>query len=184
MANTIHSSIIGTLTQDGSIPEWWISDPVEIPFLAAEKFPITFTELEPLEDSKFIAEADKALQSFLALTINDRHNLSALVNQNCKEFLEMVDFAELDEELKNIKDPNDIWKFVYPTEIYVSRRSRRDQDIYISISCNCEWEQEHGLQLVFRQGKKLTRISSIDGHLTESDAYDTPDEEDKLLSKF
>lgn len=50
--------------------------------------------------------------------------------------------------------------------------------------CECDWEEEHGLQLVFRQGKKLTRISDQDGHLTEADAYDKPDEEDELLSKF
>ena len=184
MSETIQSNVIGTLKQDGSFSDWWISDPVEIPLLAGEKFQITFMGFEPKEDAGFITEADNALKSFLSLTINDRNSLSELVNQNCTDFLEMVDFDEMDEELRQISEPNDIWKFVYPTEIYVSRRSRRDQDIYISISCNCEWEQEHGLQLVFRQGKKLTRISSNDGHLTESDAYDTPDEEDELLSKF
>jgi len=52
------------------------------------------------------------------------------------------------------------------------------------VACECDWEPEHGLQLVFRQGRKLTRISAQDGHLTEADAYDKPDEEDELLSKF
>lgn len=37
---------------------------------------------------------------------------------------------------------------------------------------------------MFRQGKKLTRISDQDGHLTEADAYDKPDEEDELLSHY
>ena len=52
------------------------------------------------------------------------------------------------------------------------------------MACECEWEQEHGLQLVFRQGKKLTRVSDQDGHLTKADAYGIPDNEDKLLSAF
>ena len=66
----------------------------------------------------------------------------------------------------------------------MSRRAYQEQDIYVQVACECDWEQEHGLQLVFRQGKKLTRISDNDGHLTEADAYGKPDEEDELLSKF
>lgn len=50
--------------------------------------------------------------------------------------------------------------------------------------CNCDWEYEHGLQFVFRQGRVLTRVSAEDGHLTEADAYDKPDSKDKLLSQF
>jgi hypothetical protein len=73
---------------------------------------------------------------------------------------------------------------VHPSEIYVTRRPKNDQDIYIQIACECDWEEEHGLQLVFRQGKKLTRVSSQDGHITEADAYGRPDEEDELLSQF
>lgn len=54
--------------------------------------------------------------------------------------------------------------------------------LYVQVACACEWE--HGLQLAFRQGKKLTIISDQDGHLTEADAYDIPDEDDELLSRF
>jgi len=77
-----------------------------------------------------------------------------------------------------------IWNFVYPSEIYVSRRQHNDKDIYIILACECEWEREHGLQLALRQGKKLTRVSDQDGHLTEADAYDKSDSEDSLLSAF
>ena len=66
----------------------------------------------------------------------------------------------------------------------MARRSRRYEDIYINVTCECEWEKEHGLQIVFRQGKQLTRISEQDGHLTEADAYDKPDKEDALLNQF
>jgi hypothetical protein len=87
-------------------------------------------------------------------------------------------------DLSNLKDPNGIWDFVNPSGIYISRRHRRDMDVYLAISCGCDWEEEHGLQLVFKQGKKLTRISGHDGHITEADAYDIPDEQDELLSRF
>lgn len=95
-----------------------------------------------------------------------------------------VGFDKADEHLRQIKDKNEIWNFIHPTEIYVTRRPYNEQDIYVQIACECDWEKEHGLQFVFRQGRKLTRISEQDGHLTEADAYDKPDKEDELLSKF
>lgn len=49
---------------------------------------------------------------------------------------------------------------------------------------DCEWEEEHGLALVFRKGMRLTRVSQYDGWLTEADAFDRPDAEDLLLSQF
>ncbi|MFC7668884.1 DUF6985 domain-containing protein [Hymenobacter humi] len=48
----------------------------------------------------------------------------------------------------------------------------------------CEWEVEHGLQLVFRQGRMLTRVSQYDGHLTESQAEDIPEEQDALMMQY
>ncbi|MCD1118608.1 hypothetical protein LO744_17350 [Chryseobacterium sp. C-17] len=141
-------------------------------------------DFEPEADKTFLDEADQALTHFFKLKNEDRNSISDLVYKNCTDFLEAVDFDEADEPLRQIKDPNEIWNFIEPTEIYISRRDRRDHDIYIQIACECDCEQGHGLQLVFRQGKQLTRISSQDGHLTEADAYDIPDEKDELLSKF
>ena len=97
------------------------------------------------------------------------------------DFLNGVEYDEADKPLWDIKQKNDIWNFIYPQDIYVTRRHRRDEDIYINVTCGWEWEQEHGLQFVFRQGKKSTRISDQDGHITEADAYD---KEDELLSQF
>ena len=184
MNNEITSSVIGQLKQDKNFPDWWISNDIEIPFLDNDKLTITFMELEPAEDETFVDEADRALTNFLKLNIDDRKSISALVYKNCIDFLDAIESDEEDDPLRALNDKNEIWNFVYPTEIFVTRRNRRDQDIYVSIDCDCDWEQEHGLQLVFRQGKKLTRISARDGHVTEADAYDKPDEADELLSLF
>lgn len=184
MTKEINSKRIGVLTQDESFDDWWISEEIEIPFFDNEKLTITFMDVDPEQDLEFTEEADRALTTFLALTNKDRLDISDQVYKNCTEFMDMVGPEEFDEALQKMGDPKGIWNFVYPSEIYVSRRTRRDKDIYIQIACNCEWEEEHGLQLVFRQGKKLTRVSDQDGHLTEADAYDKLDSEDELLSQF
>lgn len=183
MKNEISSKVLGQLKQD-YFPDWWKSEPIEIPFFDNQKLTITFMDFEPEEDKAFIEEADKALTYFLQLSSNDRNTISEPVYRNCIDFLDAIDDDEEDESLREINNINEIWNFVSPIEIFVSRRHRRDMDIYIQIACECDWEQEHGLQLVFRQGKKLTRVSGQDGHLTEADAYDIADEEDELLSKF
>jgi hypothetical protein len=115
---------------------------------------------------------------------NERLGISDLVYKNFKTIISEVDYPYWSDTLRQTKEATEIWKFVQPTGITVSRRPYGEQDIFIDISCECEWEEEHGLQLVFRQGKKLTRVSQIDGHLTDADAYDIPDSEDELLSKF
>lgn len=184
MSEEITSKIIGQLTQDDSFSDWWKSTEIEIPFFDNQKLEITLMDFEPESDKTFLDEADQTLIHFFNLKNEDRNSISDLVYKNCTDFLEAVDFDEADEPLRQIKDHNEIWNFIEPTEIYISRRHRRDHDIYIQVTCECDWEQEHGLQLVFRQGKQLTRISSQDEHLTEADAYDKPDEKDELLSKF
>jgi hypothetical protein len=184
MSNQILSQVIGQLTQDETFPDWWKSGEVPIPFLDDKKLPIIFMDFDPEADKTFLSEADQALTCFFALGKSDRKSISHLVYKNCKDVLEAIGFDEADQAMWDIENENEVWKFVHPSEMYVTRRPYAEQDIYIQLACECDWEQEHGLLLVFRQGKKLTRVSSQDGHLTEADAYDKPDEEDELLSKF
>ena len=180
----ITSKIIGQLKQDDQFPDWWKSEPVEIPFFDNIRLTVTFMDFDPDLDEAFIEEADIALTNFLKLSTDDRDLVSKLAYENFQSFLDIVDFDEVNESLTEIKSIHEIWNFIHPTEIYVTRRPYKEQDIYIAISCGCDWEEEHGLQLVFRQGRQLTRISDHDGHLTEADACGKPDEEDELLSKF
>jgi hypothetical protein len=184
MSNTITSQVIGTLTQDKTFPDWWASGEIAIPFFDGEKLTVTFTDFMPDDDEHFVREADAALISFLSLGREDRLALSNSIYKNCNEVVEVTDDEYIPEEIRAIKDETQVWDYVHPTEIYVTRRPKNDQDIYIQIACECDWEEEHGLQLVFRQGQKLTRVSSQDGQITEADAYGRPDEEDELLSLF
>ena len=184
MGEKIISKVIGTLTEDDSLPDWWIGEEVEIPFFDNEKIGISFTDYDRENDENFLTEADDALQHFLALTAADKAAVTHLVYQNCLDFLELAEADEVDDDLRAITDENEIWKFVQPTEIYITRRLYEQEDLYVQVACACDWDQEHGLQLVFRQGKKLTRVSGQDGHLTEADAYGKPDSEDLLLSQF
>ena len=179
---TIESEIIGELKQNDQFKDWWESELIEIPFFNNQKIKITFMDFIPESDTEFIKEADNALKSFLEKSESDKFLISNLAHENCMEFLNAVEFDEADQPLWDIKDKNQIWKYIYPQDIYVTRSHDKYEIIYLNLACECEWEQEHGLQLLFRQGEKLTRISEQDGHITETDPFDKSIDGDKSLS--
>jgi hypothetical protein len=80
-----------------------------------------------------------------------------------------------DPEFLAIKSPKDVWNHIQlGDQPIISRRGYGDKEIYISIEGNCDWEVEHGLQIVFKAGVKVCKVGPYDGHLTNSDAYADP----------
>ncbi len=72
-----------------------------------------------------------------------------------------------------IKSADELWQHVQlGSEPMVTRRPYGDEGIYISVECGCDWEEEHGLQLVLKNGLKINKLGGYDGHLTNSDAFD------------
>lgn len=118
------------------------------------------------------------MSSFLKLGGADRLSASQYVLANYRMISELIDGHDLG---CRIDTEEDVWKYVHPSEVFVARRARRDHAIYVSIAAECDWEPEHGLQIVFRRGSQLSRVSNQDGHLTHTDAYDLPEEQDQIV---
>ncbi|MDX6189212.1 hypothetical protein SGQ83_07630 [Flavobacterium sp. Fl-318] len=158
MVKEITSKVIGILRQDQSLPDWWKSAEIEIPFFDNRRLIITFTDYEPELDPTFMEEADQALVNFMKLTVEDRKSISELAYKRCMAFLEAVEFDKADDYLRQIKNKDEIWNFIQPTEIYVVNELHKGKGVDVEVACQCDWEQEHGLQLLFKQGKKLSKI--------------------------
>lgn len=78
-----------------------------------------------------------------------------------------------DPEFIVVASPQEIWRYIqFGKDLIVTRREYGERGIYISIHCKCDWEQEHGLEIVFKNGLKVNKIGSCNNHLTNSDAYD------------
>ena len=177
---SIVSEVLGEMVPR-DFEDWWQGRDLELPFFDHQPLPVVFMGVHPGLDPQFAKDADAALRAFLAKTSADRLRASRPVFDNCQEFMEAVGVNEDNQAMAELQKVEDIWRFVHPQTVYLSRRSRRDLSVYLHISCQCDWEEEHGLQLVFRRGQDLVRVSAEDGHVTESDAYDRPDEEDAML---
>ena len=54
-----------------------------------------------------------------------------------------------------VKKIDEIWNFVRPSEIIIDWDE--NGDFYLNVSCECGWEEEHGLQLIFKDGLTLIR---------------------------
>jgi hypothetical protein len=164
--NTIETTSNGTLTQHEEFEDWWESKPVKIPFFNHVEVVITFSNYLPGEDANFLEEADAVIRAFLQKGKADKLAISHLVHKNCMDFLHAIGFEEEDKHLWEIEDKDKIWKYIQLEEIFVSRNPYKREDIYVQLCCECDWEQEHGLQIIFKEGKEVTRVSAQDGHLT------------------
>lgn len=167
--------VLGPLVPDPRLPQWLVSPPHEVPFLGPRKLPIILDSLEEADEK----EVESAITSFLKLGPADRRGISLYVFAQYRKIAELVSEEDLGCQ---IESPEAVWQHVHPSQVLISRRHRRDRAIYISIAAECDWEPEHGLQIVFKGGSQLVRVSDQDGHLTHADAYDLPEEQNRIVS--
>lgn len=157
---------------------------VRVPFFDNLILPVTFSVENSGTDTLFQIEARDALNNFLALNAEDRINASKHVYKNFAYYKSEATVSYWSKDLDEISSERDIWRSIQPLSINLERRMYNDKNIYLTVFCSCEWDEEHKIVLVFRQGKQMTRVSQVDGHLTDADAFDLPDDQDELLSSF
>ncbi len=90
----------------------------------------------------------------------------------CRDMLQSYDDEERPIELPAV--PHDVWSHVrFGDEIVVRARFAGDAEdgVYLSLDCDCSWEEEHGLMLVFRDGATIVKVGPSDGHVTQADAF-------------
>lgn len=88
-----------------------------------------------------------------------------------------ADMLALQGVTAKLAKPSDVWSHVkLGDELFVRRRAKgtAEDGVYLSLECNCDWEVEHGLQLVVRDGTAISKVGPFNGHLTNAAAYADP----------
>ena len=191
---TIHSSLLGELVDEGGY-SYFASRPVPIPLYQGEEAPILYRCEELYADPDFVKDADAAVSNFLKLGESDRLHIAEMIRDYVLINLDawwsygmgfdsvaeaswrgaswrgygevVVDDDWIKAYIDGEKESAEVWHMVGSVnEIIVQRNYDSDTKLYVSISANCMWE-DHGFNLVFREGKECTRFSIPDGHLED-----------------
>jgi hypothetical protein len=164
-ANNLEVPHLGPVTRDEF--DWLRSRPIRIPMLGRDKRTIV---LDGYEDDLKKGEFHVAIKNFLA---GDRTVLERASKHVYRYYLDVREEVGDDEEdFPRIKSAATVWKRVsLGDEPLVRRRHYGDKKVYVSLSCSCDWESEHGLQIVFKNGRSINKVGPYDGHLTNSDAW-------------
>ncbi|GAA1130191.1 DUF6985 domain-containing protein [Kitasatospora arboriphila] len=135
------------------------------------------------DDDDARVDFETAINAFLGL------DESALKSASVPVFQYYLDVkAEVggDEDFVSIAGPDDVWSHVRPGgEVSVQREDAHgDRQVYVSVECQCAWEPEHGLQIVFRHGCSVSKVGPFDSHLTNVSAFDRADLADVVYHRF
>ena len=129
------------------------------------------------QEAKIILEeqyiGDKAPQDYLTAVknlINAGKEVMLKAEGSLYSYYEetIKDWGWEEGEYEKVKNPADVWKHINWGEEVVFSRSEEDNLIYASIGSGCSWEEEHGLQIVIREGLTVNKVGPHDGHLTGS----------------
>ncbi|PTE08953.1 DUF6985 domain-containing protein [Mesorhizobium helmanticense] len=144
----------------------YVSEPISLAVMNGDKCRIL---VEGYDEDPPVEDFHKAIANFLEAP---NTVLRAAASHIFKYYLDVKANIEPADDFPSISSPSEIWQFVQlGGEAFVSRRPEGDNGIYVSLECNCDWEPEHGLQIVFKNGAVVNKVGSYDGHLTNSDAY-------------
>lgn len=125
--------------------------------------------LEGYEEDGNQEDFHSAINSFLSI---GPEVLAAAEAHVFSYYRDVGGFWDSPDEPVCIGAPNEVWAHAqFGKDAYVYRRGSGDNGVYVSIECECDWEPEHGLQIVFRSGKSICKVGPYDGHATNADAF-------------
>lgn len=165
---------LGPCKYDNSL-EWYRSEKLPVPVLGGKQCHFV---VAGYDDDENKADYHAAIANFLSID----PSVLKKAEPHLYRYYESV-LAYLDEdEVETIDSPSDVWNHIeLGDEALVGRRTEGDLGIYISLECGCDWEEEHGLQIVFKNGERVNKVGPYDGHFAHSDSFDDESLEDVIF---
>lgn len=152
----------GRVWSDGS--GLYVSAPISVKVLSGERCEISVEGYDGDEDQEAFHGAIANFLSIEPPVLDEAESSIFQYYQDCSSYV-----PEL-----TIRSPDEVWRYIEFGDVMVSRDLSGDRGIYVSIACRCDWEEEHGLQIVFRNGAEVNKVGPYDGHLTNAAPYADP----------
>lgn len=159
---------LGYVQPDSRFSDWLRSGPVPLPLLGGAEAIIVLSRYE--KDGQR-SDFEVAVANLLTCPPEVLKQAEPYIFKYYEE-MNSVFWEPDDPEYLHIESPDRVWDHVQiGANPMVSRRAYGDKAVYVSFECGCDWEPEHGLQIVLRNGNTLVKVGPYDGHLTNSDAF-------------
>jgi hypothetical protein len=150
---TKHDAEFGAMTED---EVGWVLERRAV--FGGAQVPI---EIELDDEGKLDEFQRQAVRQALALRPNVLQEAAPAVVQNYEVYREMIG-----DELPPLGSPVDVWQQVHIEKISVPRHYDA-QHSYFFLRAECDWDEEHGLEVRFRDGAPID--ASQQGDLTIDD---------------
>ncbi|GGX58025.1 hypothetical protein GCM10007385_28210 [Tateyamaria omphalii] len=140
-----------------------MSDTISLPFFGGASVALLsdVTQLPPA--------AGDALRRFSTLTPADRSSITQHVYAYYRDMHTHAGGNLIDEVMPRPNQPDDIWKHIHPLSIAIKSRPTLFSDtkaesptFYVLLETNCDWEDEHGLLLSWKEGYELVKVGEYD----------------------
>ena len=170
---------LGFVTKDSEF-DWYRSKPIAVKALGGKECCIV---VEEYDQDEFRDQFHDTISNFLSIDENALREVESDLVAYYEDVLRAV--GEEEPDFPRISAPDDVWKHIrFGNEPIVSRRPYGDQGVYVSVECECDWEPEHGLQIIFRSGRIVSKVGPYDGHLSNADAFADPRLEDVVYRRI
>ena len=164
---------LGAVSKDPEF-DWYRSRPIPVEVLDGKVCCIVVADYDCDEAPE---DFHDAISSFLSIDKSALDNAAPHIFAYYQDVRRSVGADEAD--FPEISSPTEVWAHIrFGNEPIFSRRPYGDRQVYVSIECECDWEPEHGLEIVFRNGRTVNKVGPYDGHLSNADAYADPSLED------
>lgn len=158
------TELLGELTPD-EYGDVWEAKPLAVGYFDGLVLPVALQYVSSADRTAI----DEALANFLRLDGRDKAMAATAVLANCQNFLGMIDLSsEAGHAMAALTNPDDIWTYVDCQSLSIVRDDGDGEpSLYVVLVCECEWEPEHGLQIIYRNGSQLCRVSEQDGSVID-----------------
>ena len=148
---------LGKVIKDETLG-WYVSEPILVPVLGGNACRI---QVDGFDEDANKNDFCVAIANFLSIGPEVLQAATPFIFQYYE------DCNPHNEEDLGLSTPDQVWKHIrLGNEPSFSRNWQVDNKIYVSLDCNCDWEEEHGLQIVFRNGFFVNKVGPYDGILT------------------
>jgi hypothetical protein len=161
--NQIKLTSIEILTADRKYAELYHSEPTNVPYFEGKE--LVF-EIEVLENIS-LEKIDETIANFLAKDTTERAEITKYIADDCRNFIAEVGFEP---DMPTVINNEDVWRYVYPKMISVGAEYFNSNTVYLRIWSDCGWETEHGLDILYKEGKDFVGFGIAGTNIVDIEA--------------